>query len=113
VEEGAGGRRDRLVHYLPLADEDLSFAYAMTRERWRKTQAEKYLDFLIQSCQEIADGAVQGHKLDGNPLISMSVARFSSKRMSHGHRLFYREVEGGIEIVRILHTAMDWRDENI
>lgn len=103
--------RDRLVAFLDRADQDLSFAYTMTLDRWGKTQAELYLDFLLEVCQELAKSDVRGQKLESDPTLLVYVARFSQKRMSHGHRIFYREVSEGIEVVRVMHTAMDWADE--
>lgn len=41
---------------------------------------------------------------------SVYVAKFSRRRSASGHRIFYRRIEGGIRVIRILHASMNWTD---
>jgi toxin ParE1/3/4 len=57
------------------------------RQLWRHAEELAMQPSLGRSCEEIRDGYRKFH--------------------SGSHVLFYRRVEGGIEIIRILHERMD------
>ena len=77
---------------------------------WGDAQAERYLLFLEITFHELADDPSQGMEIEGRPGIYLYTARYRKGKNAPGHRIFYRTVHGGIEIYRVLHTAMQWPD---
>jgi toxin ParE1/3/4 len=91
------------------ADLDLSEIYIHTIRLWDRDQAEDYLQFLKARMEALADDPALGDLVAGRPEIRTYLAKFSRRRSSHGHRIIYRQIAGGIRIIRILHTSMDWK----
>ena len=44
-----------------------------------------------------------GKVVDQHPDVLVYSVKFSKRRSAHGHRIFYREIEGGIRVIRVLH----------
>jgi toxin ParE1/3/4 len=85
------------------AVEDLSKIWDYTFEVWSETQADRYYDMLIDSCQELADEKVLG-KNYGDVMQDILGYRVGL------HIIFYRKIKGNkIEVARILHSRMDLR----
>lgn len=84
----------------PRARDDLKAIWRFTFQRWGERQADLYLQQLdagIRSLVEFPDiGASCDHIRAGY-----------RKLQIHRHLIFYRRSEGRIEIVRVLHQAMD------
>ncbi len=83
------------------AVEDLSQIWDYTYEVWSEDQADKYYNYLIETCQEISK----------NPSIGKSYHEIKVEifgfRMNK-HIIFYRIINPNeIEVVRILHGVMD------
>lgn len=80
---------------------DLSAIWNYTYDTWSEKQADKYYEFLIGSCQEIADSPRSGKRFD---LIAKNIYGFRAGR----HIIFYRIISDlEIEVIRILHGSMD------
>ena len=81
------------------AEQDLQEIADFTRDHWGTKQCLIYLDALESCCQRLADLPSLGRACDD--------LRPGYFRMEHGrHVIFYRLVEGGVLVVRILHVRM-------
>lgn len=86
------------------AVEDLSKIWDYTYEVWSESQADKYYELIIETCQEIADRPTIGksYKEISNEIFGLSVGKYI---------VFYRELNPKeIEIIRILHGRMDLKN---
>ncbi len=82
---------------------DLSSIWEYTFDKWSEQQADKYYNFLIESCQDIAENPELGKNFEG---ITPDLFGLKTNR----HIIFYRKVsEDYIEITRILHSRMNLR----
>lgn len=80
---------------------DLGKIWNYTVDTWSETQADKYFNMLLDSCQDIADGKVKGKNYEGifPGLLAIKTGK---------HIIFYRQMKKDrIEIARILHERMD------
>jgi toxin ParE1/3/4 len=83
-----------------LALADLDGIYAYTCEHWSPQQAQRYYAELIASFEALATGDRQGRDAQlGNDVLKVAVG---------AHVAFYRVTDAGVDIVRILHRAMDF-----
>lgn len=83
------------------AVEDLGNIWEYTAETWSESQADRYYNLLMESCQDIADNPALGKNYKG-----VTPELFGLK--SNKHIIFYRIlVNRPIEITRILHERMD------
>jgi len=88
-------------YLLNRAVDDLSEIWNYTFDVWSEKQADKYYQFLIESCQELADNPNLGksYKQLVNGLLGFKFGE---------HVIFYIVIDSQeIEIVRILHGKMD------
>ena len=81
-----------------------------TAQQWGDSQAERYISFLRETFERLERTPSLGTPVEARPGFLVFVAKYSVRRSAHGHRIFYTEIENGILIVRILHTAMNWPD---
>lgn len=86
---------------LPRAQRDLDAIWDYTAKRWGIDQAEAYT---VQLGQHVAMVAGTPSLGKGCPEVRAGYYRFPSG----SHILFYRLVDGTIEVVRILHERMDY-----
>ena len=103
-------RPERLIRLTDAARNDLASVDNATAATWGEVQAERYLAFLSTIFELIADQPRIGTLVDDFPGIRVYSAKIVKRKSAHGHRIFYREIEGGVRIIRILHTAMNWSD---
>ena len=100
----------RIVEFSQAAALDFAGIDNATAQQWGDAQAERYIAFLSETFARLAQqpdlGAMVEERL--GPLVFL--AKYSKRRSTHGHRIFYTEIENGILILRILHTAMNWPD---
>jgi toxin ParE1/3/4 len=79
------------------AVEDLSEIWNYTFDKWSESQADKYYEFLLESCQHVANNPKLGKKYDE---VLLLLCGFNVK----SHVIFYRIVNvEQIEINRIIH----------
>ena len=84
----------------PRAQTDLEEIWDYTEGRWGVIQAEIYIRQLWQHIEMIA----------AKPTIGRSCPEIREgyfKYPSGSHLLFYRLIDGGVDVVRILHERMD------
>ena len=85
----------------PRARGDLEDIWDYTIKRWGLDQAEFYIRQLWQHIDAAARWPTIGRAC---PEVRAGYYKYSSG----SHILFYRRVEGGIDVVRILHKRMDF-----
>lgn len=91
-----------IVHYTEAAEADLHEVAEYTRIMWGEGQRNWYLAMLERTCEVIIPQNLR-----------FAIARPVPKRpglfrwRAEHHFIYFREVEGGIEIVRILHEKRD------
>ena len=80
---------------------DLNKMWILTFQKWSKEQADRYFDLIIGEIKFIADNFSTGKSVE-HTRKNYRVTKIKS------HLIFYRKGEDDIvEIVRILHQAMD------
>ena len=84
----------------PAAQVDLSEIWDYTAKHWGEAQAERYIRDIQVACEGLSDGTLVG--------LSAEEIRAGYRKIAVGsHVMYYREREGALEIVRILHRRMD------
>ena len=77
---------------------------------WGPRQADLYIEFLQEVLHDLAHHPCRGRDAAQFPGLKTYIAKIRRHRSAHGHRIVYREINDGIRIIRILHTAMQWQD---
>jgi toxin ParE1/3/4 len=85
----------------PRAQGDLSEIWDHTASRWGIEQAETYTRQLAAHVAMVAGNPVLGRAC---PEVRAGYYKFPSG----SHVLFYRIMDSGIEVVRVLHERMDY-----
>jgi toxin ParE1/3/4 len=85
----------------PRAQVDLDQIWDYTAERWGFEQAESYIRRLWEDIKAVATRPAIGRACP-------EVRAGYYKYRSGSHFLFYRSVDNGVDIVRILHERMDF-----
>lgn len=86
------------------AVEDLTEIWNFTFLRWSEEQADRYYQFLLDNCHELAHNPKMGKSYNQ---IANSLLGFRANR----HVIFYRIISSSeIEITRILHGRMDLKN---
>lgn len=84
-----------------LAEQDLKEIGRYTEKTWGRKQRNVYLSDLDRCFYRLADSPDLGKACDE---IRVGYRRFYQGK----HVIFYRQVENGIVIVRVLHERMDF-----
>ena len=88
-------------HLTNKAVEDLTEIWNYTFEEWSERQANNYYQFLLESCQEVANNPSFGKQYD---IVTKGLLGFKSNH----HIIFFRVIAPKeIEVLRILHERMD------
>jgi toxin ParE1/3/4 len=98
----------RLVIHTAASRADLISIYVYNDMSYGEAHAERYIDFLNGEMQELADEPTSGNRIEAFPDTLVYLAKTRARISANGYRIFYRLVTDGIEIIRILHTRMDW-----
>ncbi len=86
----------------PRAQSDLDEIWEYSTDRWGVDQAEKYLRTVWERMQDIATNPAMGE--------DCSIVRAGYRKIPCGsHVLFYRVIDEGVDIVRVLHERMDYQ----
>lgn len=86
----------------PLAQGDIEKIWTSTAERWGIAQAETYVRQIGRHIEMVAD-----RPSIGSACLEVRAGYF--KYPSGSHVLFYRQAKEGIDVVRILHERMDFK----
>ena len=88
-----------VFHFSRRAEADLLNIGVYTLQNWGADQTVRYIDQLEACCQRLADNPGLGRACDE--------IRPGLRRMEQGkHVIFYRQREGGILVICILHQSM-------
>lgn len=85
----------------PEAHSDLEEIWDYTVEKWDEEQAERYLRLINRSFDELSKKPTLGRACD-------FIRAGYRKHLVGRHVVFYRTMGEGIDVVRILHQAMDF-----
>ncbi len=85
----------------PEAESDLKEIGIFTEQNWGPKQRKKYLEQLVQRMHFLA-----AHRALAKRRNDLPDAPYSFHESKHV--IFFREVSQGIEIIRVLHEAMDF-----
>ena len=84
----------------PKASADLDGIFLYTAQRWSSEQADRYFLDIDSAMQLLARSPELGLRVDG---IRPGFYRYRVR----SHLIFYRRVDDGIEVMRVLHQRMD------
>lgn len=82
------------------AQADLDAIWEYTADRWDVEQADSYLRDLVSACNAVASGSRRGRSAD-----DIRPGYFKFTVISHV--VFYKESNGIMDVIRILHQQMD------
>ena len=86
----------------PKAKSDISAIWDYSLEAWGVEQTEIYIRQIWANIQRCAD----------NPEIASLAYMIRAgyrKILSGSHIIYFKEIEGGIDVVRVLHQSMDFK----
>jgi toxin ParE1/3/4 len=84
----------------PRAQRDIDDIWDYTAERWGPSQAEFYIRQIWRHIETVAALPSSGHACD-------DIRKGYYRSLVGSHVLFYRVIDGGIDVVRVLHGRMD------
>jgi toxin ParE1/3/4 len=88
-----------VVHYTERAEDDLFEIGVYTWSEWGEQQFVKYMTLLRETCENIIPRKLRlARSVPGRP----ALLRWRCER----HVIYFHKVDGGIEIVRVLHERM-------
>ena len=108
MAEGAEPKGKRLVVHTVLSRSDLVSIYHYNFSAYGEEHAEKYISFIEAQLRSIASTPYVGVKVEEIEGVLAFTVKSSRRKSAHGYRVFYRITREGIEVLRILHTRMDW-----
>ena len=85
----------------PRARDDLNAIWAYTARTWDADQAERYIRRIADVIDLVAGTPTLGRNCD-------HIRQGYRKHPVGSHMLFYRLINDGIDVVRILHSQMDF-----
>jgi toxin ParE1/3/4 len=94
-------RHDKTLVLLPRAKDDVDEIWEYTVKRWGEDQSETYIRQLFDRVDAVVRKPAIGRAC---PSVREGYFRYSAG----SHVLFYRMIEGGIDVIRILHQRMDF-----
>jgi len=87
------------VTFSPAAIAELEDIWGYTAEQWGLDQAEQYIDRIRDACIGLANGEKQGRIVG----VREGYLKYATMR----HLVFFREVDAGLVVIRVLHQRMD------
>lgn len=91
-------------HLSNKAVDDLSEIWEYTYDEWSEKQADKYYNYLLNTCQELSE----------NPNVRKKYTEIGTTILGYlasKHIIFYQTIsKTEIEIIRILHGNMDLKN---
>ncbi len=83
---------------------DIASIYLYNATTYGDAHADQYIAFLNDSVDLLTESVGLGSPVEGFDSVRVVLVKSRARRQAHGYRVFYREVDSGIEIIRILHT---------
>ena len=97
-----------MIRLTPAAISDLEGISISTAATWGPRQAEAYLEGLIRELDLLLEQPGLGREVNGMAGTRVLVYRHHRRSQGYGHRVFYRVDGSDIEVVRVLHSALNW-----
>jgi plasmid stabilization system protein ParE len=88
------------------AQDDIAGLLIATQAAWGRAKAQRCGAMLTDALRLIEGQPLMGERVQG---FEVRCFVMRTRRQAHGRRIFHRPVEDGIEVIRILHTALNWR----
>lgn len=85
----------------PYAEEDVREIWRYTVETWSEEQAQTYVDSLFDMMEALAAAPNRGRSAD-------DISEGLRRQRCAAHVIFYRLIDDGIRVVRVLHQSMDF-----
>ena len=85
----------------PQAEADLGEIWDFTVKTWGEKQAEDYIRLLVGAIEAVAEHPRRGRPCD-------EVRKGYRRYLAGSHIIFFRKTKSGIDVVRILHSRMDF-----
>ena len=90
----------RRIRLTPAAQSDLAAIWEYSADHWGEAQAEAYVTLIRNRAQDLAEGRIVPRKADDvRPGYVVCAAGT--------HHLWCRMTEEAVDVIRILHQAMD------
>ena len=86
----------------PRAQSDLEEIWDYSAEHWGEDRAEEYLRALWRALEHIAEDPRRGRSCE-------TIRAGYYKHSVGSHMIFYKMTSAGIDVVRVLHQRMDFR----
>ena len=86
----------------PKAIADLESIWDYTVDTWDVEQAERYVRMINRAFGDLAKDSVLGRSCD-------VIREGYRKHLVGRHVIFYRVMDAGIDVVRVLHQRMDFK----
>lgn len=104
-ESGAAG--ERIVLYAVGARIDIASIHLYNASRYSDEHADRYIDQLTAMVESLLTDPGQSRPVADRPGIHVAMFKSTRRRAAHGYQVFWKPVAQGIEVVRVLHTAMN------
>ena len=83
-----------------MAIEDLDGIWEYTFKNWSKDQADRYHNLIINEIEFVAENRISEKSMD-------HVKEGYHVTYVKSHMIFFKRIEGIVEVIRILHQKMD------
>ena len=107
MAEESGSTGERIVIYSRASRMDIASIHLYNASRYGEEHADRFVEELTNAIEEILETPLVGRPVAQRPGIRIMVFKSTRRRSAHGYQVFWKSVARGIEVVRILHTAMD------
>ena len=95
----------RLVRFSHAATDDLAEIHRYTTHFWGERQADRYVAFLYDAIESIAQDPRPGTPIEEIPGAFVLLVRWPKSRQ--GHRIVYEVFDTHLGVLRIVHSARD------
>jgi len=89
--------------------QDLDEIATWNEDTYGIKHAKRYLQFLGESLEDLGETHSRGKRIDGRPeCLYVQIRRRSS---GYGHLAVYKVEDGVVKVLRIFHSAQNWRSQ--
>lgn len=106
-----GKSSKRLVFQTEASRADLIAIHFYNETSYGEVHARNFKEFLRSEFEALAENPALGFKVSGLEGYRLYVAKTRRSRNTAGYRVFYREVDEGIEVLRVMHTQRNWPED--
>ena len=85
----------------PKAEADIDAIWNYTSKRWGRTQANHYVGEIRKAISAVADQTRSSRSAD-------DIRKDYRKTLVGQHTVFFRDTNGTVEVIRVLHQRMDF-----